>query len=234
MVSGRGCSSRSTTTSGVPRRPGTVTGTSSSAKLAGVVGGAGALLGAHRELVLLLAGDAVVAAQVLGRLQHAAGDRVVLAAGGLAGADEAVHQLDAAAADAGAQAERVVLDVATSTRRRRPRRRWRRRWRPGPRRTGRPAGRSRSGGRAGGRGRRCRGRRRGRRSGRWPGSRRWGSSCPGRRRRRRPRRSPVRRTSSASVVDARSTAVREASAPPKRPTGVRTGSQITMSGMPRR
>ncbi len=31
VVSGRGCSSRSTTTSGLPRRPGTVTGTSSSA-----------------------------------------------------------------------------------------------------------------------------------------------------------------------------------------------------------
>ena len=163
---------------------------------AGLVGGAGPLLGADRELVLLLARDVVLAAQVLGRLEHAAGDRVVLAAGGLAGADQAVHQLDAAAADAGAQAEGVVLDVghrldaagdddaagtAGDLRRRR---------------RGRPAGRSRSGGRAGGRVRRCRGRRRGRRCGRWPGSRRWGSSCPGSRRRRRPRRRPVRRTSS--------------------------------------
>ena len=62
---------------------------------AGLVGGAGPLLGADRELVLLLARDVVLAAQVLGRLEHAAGDRVVLAAGGLAGADQAVHQLDA-------------------------------------------------------------------------------------------------------------------------------------------
>ena len=43
--------------------------------------------------------------------QHPAGDGVVLAAGGLAGAHQPVHQLDVAATDAGTQALRVVLDV---------------------------------------------------------------------------------------------------------------------------
>ena len=111
VVSGRGCSSRSTTTSGLPRRPGTVTGHQLVGEPAGLVGGPGALLGADGELVLLLAADGVLPAEVLRGLEHPAGDRVVPAAGGDPGPVEPVHQLDAAGADAGAQPERVVLDL---------------------------------------------------------------------------------------------------------------------------
>src|SRR4029453_15616422 len=70
-----------------------------------------ALLGAGRQLVLLLAGDVVLPAEVLGGLDHAAGNRVEPAAGGLAGPVEPVHQLDAARPDTGPEAERVVLDL---------------------------------------------------------------------------------------------------------------------------
>ncbi len=80
-------------------------------ELAGLVGGHGPLVGAQRELVLLLAPDAVVTTQVLRGLDHAAGERVVLAARGLASPVEAIEQLDAALLDPAAQPERVVLDV---------------------------------------------------------------------------------------------------------------------------
>ncbi len=71
----------------------------------------GALLGTERQLVLLLAGEVVVAAEVLGGLEHSTRHRVVLAAGGLPGAVEPVHQLDATHPHAGPQPEAVVLDV---------------------------------------------------------------------------------------------------------------------------
>ena len=76
LASGRMCSSRSTTVS--PFRPGTVTGTISSANRPGLGGGGRALVAADGVLVLLLAGDLVLGAQVLGGLDHAAGHRVVL------------------------------------------------------------------------------------------------------------------------------------------------------------
>ena len=71
----------------------------------------GTLVRAHRQLVLLLAADAVLLAQVLRGLQHPAGDRVELAARGLAGPVEPVEQADGAGADALAP-QRVVLDLA--------------------------------------------------------------------------------------------------------------------------
>ena len=51
-----------------------------------------ALVRAQRELVLLLAGDRVLAPQVLGGLEHAAGHRVVVATGGHARAGEPVGE----------------------------------------------------------------------------------------------------------------------------------------------
>ena len=233
VVSGRGCSSRSTTTSGFPRFPGTVTGTSSSANRPASWAAPARCCERSESSSCSSREMPYSRRRFSAGLEHAAGHRVVPAAGRLAGPAEPVHQLDAAGADAGAQPERVVLDLATSTRRRRRRPPGPRRWRPARRRTARPAGRSRSGGRAAGPGRRCRGRRRGRRSARSPATRRWGCSCRARRRRRRPRRGrsdgPARQRR-----DARSAALREGSAPPKRPTGVRTGSQMTTSFMARR
>src|SRR5690606_17980329 len=69
-------------------------------------------LGGEGEGVLFLAGEGVLAAQVLRGLDHAAGDRVVASARGLAGPVEAVPQFEAAGPDALADAERVVLDLA--------------------------------------------------------------------------------------------------------------------------
>src|SRR4029453_4822698 len=76
-----------------------------------VVGRDGPLLRTYGELVLLLARDGVVAAQILSRLEHASGHRVVPPTGRLAGPVEAVHQLDAALADAGPEPYCVVPDV---------------------------------------------------------------------------------------------------------------------------
>ena len=59
----------------------TVTGTISSANRPASLRRGGALVRAHGELVLLLARDRVLAAQVLRGLQHPAGHRVVVAAG---------------------------------------------------------------------------------------------------------------------------------------------------------
>jgi hypothetical protein len=74
--------------------------------------GDGALVGAERVLVLLFAGDAVLAAQVLGRLQHAALDGISIGAGGDAATVEAVHQVDAATVGSPADGGGVELGVA--------------------------------------------------------------------------------------------------------------------------
>ncbi len=59
-------------------------------ELSRVDGGDRPLVGADREFVLFPAADAVPAAQVLRRLQHAAGHRIVASAGGDTSAGEPV------------------------------------------------------------------------------------------------------------------------------------------------
>ena len=233
MVSGRGCSSRSTTTSGLPRRPGTVTGTSSSANRP-------ASWAAPARCWERTASSSCSSREMsYSRRRFSAvssippGTGWSLAAGGLAGPDEAVHQLDAAAADARCAGRGRSARRWTSTRRRPPRPRCRaplatcdaaystacrpepqRRssWRPGtPRAEARVEGGDPADGRVLAAGVAvARGPRRRRRPPAAPydAPARRGWSTPGRRRSGR------------------------TSAPPKRPTGVRTGSQITMSGMP--
>ncbi len=78
---------------------------------AGVVRGDRALMRPHRELVLLIPADAVLPAQVLGGLDHAARNGMVCAACGFASPVEPVLQRDGALAHTGAQAQCVVLDI---------------------------------------------------------------------------------------------------------------------------
>ena len=84
------CSSRSTTVS--PPRAGHGDRHDLVGEPAGRCAAAARWWTADGELVLLLAGDAVLAAQVLGRLDHAAGHRVVPAAGGDPAAGQPVVQ----------------------------------------------------------------------------------------------------------------------------------------------
>ncbi len=70
------------------------------------------LVRAHRELVLFLARDPVLPAQVLGRLEHAARHRVVPAARGGAPAGQRVVHRDAASGAAPTHVRRVEHDVA--------------------------------------------------------------------------------------------------------------------------
>ncbi len=70
------------------------------------------LVRAQRELVLRFPGDPVLAAQVLGGLEHAARHGVVDAAGGHAGAHEPILEHRAARSRAPAQRDRVELRLA--------------------------------------------------------------------------------------------------------------------------
>ncbi len=70
----------------------------------------------HRELVLFLTRDVVLAAQVLRGLQHAAGHRVVAAAGGGASARQPVVHLHATAGTAPAHVGGIEGDVAHALR----------------------------------------------------------------------------------------------------------------------
>ena len=90
--------------SGLPRLPGTVTGMSLVVEQALLVGAPARCVRADRPLVLLLAADAVLAAQVLGRLDHAAGDGVVLPPAVSRARASRSMSCDAALRDAGAQA----------------------------------------------------------------------------------------------------------------------------------
>ena len=189
------------------------------------------LVGAQGELVLLLARDRVLAAEVLGRLDHPARHRVVGAAGGDAAADQAVLEHRAAGAGAPAQRGRVELGLAHALGAAGQHevggpglhlhRRVDHRLQPGAAaavdlqaRAPRPAAR-----------------RRARPRGRAPAPRRWRS--PGRAgRRRRPRAgSSVRSISALITVVARSVTGTSRNMPPKRPTGVRSGSQMRASRM---
>jgi len=67
---------------------------------------------AQRVLVLLFARDVVLAAQVFGRLQHAAVHRISIGARGHATAIEAVHQLDLTPVRPPARVGRIELGVA--------------------------------------------------------------------------------------------------------------------------
>src|SRR5258708_4249970 len=69
-------------------------------------------VGAQGKGVLLLASDSVLAAYVLGRLQHAAGDRVAFPARRYPCPCQPVGQLDLRTWAVPAQARRVVLDLA--------------------------------------------------------------------------------------------------------------------------
>ena len=102
------CSSRSTTVS--PLRPRTVNGHDLLGEPALGLRGGGAPVGADGELVLLLARDPVLPAEVLGGLDHAAGDGVVPAAGGDPPAGQRVVQQHARAG-AGAPAHGVGVEV---------------------------------------------------------------------------------------------------------------------------
>ena len=150
VVSARGCSSRSTTRRR-PCRPRTVTGTISSAKRPSSLRRDRPLVRAQRQLVLLLARDRVLAAQVLGGLEHPAGHRVVAAARGDPAAGEPVGSMTLARRGAPAHAGRSSTRPGScSPRRRRS---------PGPaprsgpasRRRAPPAAPSRSAGRSGAR-----------------------------------------------------------------------------------
>jgi hypothetical protein len=77
-----------------------------------LLGGHRALVGAQRERVLLLARDRVVAPEVLGRLDHSSGYRMVDAAGGHPAAHEAVLEHRAARAGSPAQPDRIQLGLA--------------------------------------------------------------------------------------------------------------------------
>ena len=73
--------------------------------------GDGALVRPDRQFVLFLARDSIFAAQVLCGFDHPAVDGMACAACGFAGAVEAVEKIDPALAHAGAQTQRVVLDI---------------------------------------------------------------------------------------------------------------------------
>ena len=113
-ASARGCSSVSITCS--PCRLDTVTPMISSAKMPLCCADNRPVVRGNGEFVLLLPGDAVLAAQVLGGLQHAAGHRVELAAGGGAPARQAVVHLHAVTARAPAHVGGVEGDVAHALR----------------------------------------------------------------------------------------------------------------------
>ena len=70
----------------------------------------------HRQFVLLLTRDAVLAAQILRGLQHAAGHRIVATTGGGAAARQSVVHLYAAAGTAPAHVGGVERDVAHALR----------------------------------------------------------------------------------------------------------------------
>ena len=90
LVSGRMCSSRSTTVS--PLRPGTVTGTISSANRPSACAAAARRCERTANSSCSCARDAVLPAQVLRGLDHAAGDGEVRAAGGDPAAGQRVVQ----------------------------------------------------------------------------------------------------------------------------------------------
>src|SRR5438445_13026354 len=71
-----------------------------------------ALVRRDRDLVRLVAGDAVLPAQVLRGLQHAARHRIVTTTGGGTAAREAVVHLDTATGATPAHVGRVERDVA--------------------------------------------------------------------------------------------------------------------------
>ena len=77
-----------------------------------LLGGDGAPVRTQGELVLLRTGDPILAAQVLRRLDHAAGNRVVDAPGGHPAPSEPVEHLDVLRAGAPAHGRRVVLGLA--------------------------------------------------------------------------------------------------------------------------
>ncbi len=196
---------------------------------AGIMGGDRTVVGPDREFVLVLAADPVVATQVLGCLDHASAHRMTCAAWfrGLGLVGPAVRcRLDARRCAGRVRSARR----STSTRHHLRRRRGPLRSRPVRRRTAPLEGRTRIYGRSADRGRRCRGRRPGRRSGPAPGPRRWDSRRPGSRRRRHLR--PVlsgRSRPEAWPWPGRLPSMTTAPLPSIRPTGVRTGLQITMS-----
>src|SRR5690606_38288037 len=72
----------------------------------------GAVVRTGRERVLLFPRDRILPAEVLGRFEHAAGNRMVLAAGSDPGPGESVVQFDPTAAHAPAHLVGVELDPA--------------------------------------------------------------------------------------------------------------------------
>ena len=113
-VSARGCSSVSMSSS--PCRVRTVDRDDLLGEDAVLLRGDRPLMRRHREFVLFLPRDAVLAAQVLGGLEHAARHRVVPPARGGAAAREPVVHLDAAAGTAPAHVGGVEGDIAHALR----------------------------------------------------------------------------------------------------------------------
>ena len=231
-MSARGCSSRSTTMSGLPRLPGHGHRHQFVGETTRLVRGDRAVMGPHGQFVLLLAGNPVLGAAGSRRSRSCrrrwdAKHRPLFRGHGRG--DPAVRcRLDARRCEGRARSARRW----TSTPRRRPPPPWPHRWRPDPRRRAPPAVRSRTVDRSAGRAHRCRVRRRVRRCGRWRVLHRLRNRCPGRRRRRRPRRGRSARRARAVWLWRGRWLSAWTSAPPIRPTGVRSGLQITTS-MPR-
>jgi hypothetical protein len=82
------------------------------AERAGPMGRHGTLMRTQGQRVLSLAGDPVLASQVLSCLDHAARHRVVAASGRHPAAGEAIDQLGVACPGPPADRVRVVLDLA--------------------------------------------------------------------------------------------------------------------------
>ena len=215
---------------GSPRRCGTATGTISSANSPASLRGHGPLMRLQGERVLVRTADLVLRAEVLRGLHHPALHGIGAAAGGDPSAGEPVDERDGVGLDTPPQARGGELGLAhrlratgeiTS---------------PAPVATcmqasAPPADRRRSAGRPAVRALRSRVRRRARRPDRSPGPHH--SVLPDRGRRRRSGRRGARYARRAPSGDraARTWAGTSRNTPPNRPTGVRSGSQITASGM---
>ena len=115
LVSRRGCSSVVSVVS-LPFASRTTTGTISSANRPSSCAAIACSCDRTDSSSCSSRRDAVLPPQVLGRLDHPAGHRVVVAAGRLARPGEPVEQRDRAAAGAVAQRGRVVLDLAHALR----------------------------------------------------------------------------------------------------------------------